>query len=100
MTPIGKWSTTREKEKRKVWKRIQDVNEKCSISLCATKNKNLWHMHNGCSKHMIGDSSKLISLKRDQKGKVTFRVNIPSKIIWKGTMSLSNKDKEKNVLLV
>ena len=72
LNPIEKGATTRDTEKIKAWKRIEDVKEKCSMALCATKKKNLWHMDSGCSKHMTGDPSKFISLKQDQKGKVTF----------------------------
>ena len=99
-TPIEKWITTRDKEQRKVWKRIEDVKEKFSIALCATENKNLWHMDSGCSKNMTWDSSKFIILKQDQKGKFTFVDNLLFKIIEKDIVALSNKVKEKNVLLV
>ena len=100
LTPIEKGSTTRYKEQRKAWKRIEYVKEKCSISLCAIEKKNLWHVDSGGSKHMTGDPSKFISLKLDQKEKVTFGDNLSSKITRKGTMALRNKVKEKNVLLV
>ena len=57
-------------------------------------------MDNGCSKHMIGDPTKFLSLKGKQKWKVTFGDNISSKIIGKGTMIIRDKMKDKNVLLV
>ena len=57
-------------------------------------------MDSGCSKHMIGDPSNFISLKRDKKVRVNFKDNLSSKIIGKGTMALRNKVKAKNVLLV
>ena len=58
-------------------------------------------MDSGCLKHMTGDPNKFISLKRDQKGKVTFGDNVSSKIIGKGTVVLgNNKTKAENVLLV
>ena len=65
LTSIEKGSTTRDKEKIKAWKIIEYGKEKCSIALCATKMRNLWHMDSGCSKHMIGDPSKFVNLKRD-----------------------------------
>ena len=50
---------------------------------------------------MTWDSNKFISLRRDQKGKVTFGDNISSKIIGKGTVAIrDNKIKAENVLLV
>ena len=44
-------------------------------------------------KHMIGDPNKFISLKRNQKGKVTFGDNLSSKIIGKGTVPIRDKMK-------
>ena len=96
MNPIEKGAKTRD-EKGEAWKRIEYVKEKCSISLCAIEKKNLWHVDSVCSKHMTGDPSKFIGLKRDKMGKVTFGDNLSSKIIGKGTMALSNKAKVKNV---
>ena len=57
-------------------------------------------MDSGCLKHMTGDPTKLLSLKRKQKGKVTFGDNISSKIIGKGTVVIRDKMKGENVLLV
>ena len=69
------------------------------VYLSATEKKNIWHLDSGCSKHMIGDPNKFITLK-DNKGKVTFGDNLSSKIIDKGTIVVNNKIKEENVLLV
>ena len=55
------------------------------IALCATEKQNLRHLDSGCSKHMIGDPNKFITLK-DNKGKVNFGENLSSKIIVKGTI--------------
>ena len=52
LNPIEKGATTRDKEKIKAWKRIKDVKEKCSITLCAIESKNLWNVYSGCSKYM------------------------------------------------
>ena len=59
------------------------------ISLCATKKQNLWNLDNGCSKHMTGDPNNFIKLK-DNKGKVTFGDNMPSKIIGKVTVVVNH----------
>ena len=69
------------------------------IALCATEIQNLWHLDGGCSKHMIIDPDKFITLK-DNKGKVTFGDSLSSKIIGKGTDVVNNKIKAKNVFLV
>ena len=89
---MGNGTTKSEgNEERKVWKKKDDM--ECSIALCATKKQNLWHVDNGCSKHMTGDPNKFISLKRSQKGKVTFGNNLTSKIIGKGAVVLRDKMK-------
>ena len=69
-------------------------------SMCYRKKRNIWHVDIGCSKHIIGDPNKFISLKINKKGKVTFGDNISSKIFGKGTMDLRDKMKAENVLLV
>ena len=50
------------KEEGIAWKKKDDV--VCSLALCATKKQNLWHVDSGCSKHMTGDPTKFLSLKR------------------------------------
>ena len=49
---------------------------------------------------MKGDPTKFLSLKRKQKGKVTFGDNLSSKITGKGTLVTRDKMKAENVLLV
>jgi hypothetical protein len=50
---------------------------------------------------MTGDQDKFPSLKRREKGRVTFGDNVFAKILGKGTISLgNNRDKVENVLLV
>ena len=49
---------------------------------------------------MTGDPTKFLSLKRKQKGKVTFGDNLSSKIIRKDTVVIRDKMKVENVLLV
>ena len=49
---------------------------------------------------MIGYPNKFISLKINQKGKVTFRDNLSSKIIGNDTLDLRENMKVENVLLV
>ena len=89
--------TSKFQDKGIAWKMKGDV--EFSLALCATEKQNLWHMDSGCSKHMTCDPTKFLSLKRKQKGKVTFGYNLSSKIIGKGTMALRDKMKDENVFL-
>ena len=91
-------SKSQDKMERKAWKKKYYV--ECSLALCATKKQNLWHVDSGCSKDVTGDPHKFISLKRNQKGKVTFGNNLSSKIIGKGTVVLRDKMKAKKKFLV
>ena len=84
-------------KQNKHWKEKEEM-ESSMIALCATESQNLWHLDSGCSKHMIGDQTKFITLKYN-KGKVTFRDNMSSKIIGKGTVVVNNKIKVENILL-
>ena len=72
----------------------------CSLSLCATEKQNIWHVDSGFSKDMRGDPNKFMSLKKKLKRKVTFGDDLSSTIIGKGKISIRNKMKENNVLLV
>ena len=85
-------------EERVVWKKKDDV--ECSLALCATEKQNLRHIYSGCSKHMTGDPTKFLILKRKQKGKVTFGDNLSSKIIGTGIVAIRDNMKAENVLLV
>ena len=49
---------------------------------------------------MTGDPNKFISLRKNNKAKITFGDNMSSKIIGKGTISINNKIKAENVFLV
>ena len=49
---------------------------------------------------MTWDPNKFISLRKDNKGKVTFGDNVSSKIIGKGTTAINKKIKAKNMFLV
>ena len=80
------------------WKKKDDV--ECSLAPCAIEKQNLWNMDSGFSKHMIGDPTKFLSLKRKKKGKVTFGDNLSSKIIGKGIVVIRDKMNVDNVLLV
>jgi hypothetical protein len=60
-----------------------------------------WYVDSGCSKHMTGTLNKILILKKEKKGKVTFGDDVSAKILGKGTVSLGNdRTKVENVLLV
>jgi hypothetical protein len=48
-------------ENVKVWKKNED--NKCGLVLSAQRQKDPWYIDNGCSSHMTGEKSKLLSLK-------------------------------------
>jgi hypothetical protein len=69
--------------------------------LSSQRKKDPWYIDNGCSSHLIGDKSKLLSLKEDKSGTVTFGNDDPGKIIGKGLVRLSNgRSKAQDVLFV
>lgn len=75
--------------------------EECSIALQAQSRRNDWYVDSGCSKHMIGDKDRFVTLKKERDGSVSFENDNSTKIIGKGTIKLGNKDAmEENVLLV
>jgi hypothetical protein len=86
-------------ENFKVWKKKED--DKCGLVLSAQRQKNLWYIDSGCSKHMTGDKSKFLTLSESKSGNVTFGNDAPGKIKGKGMVSLSNgKGKAQYVLFI
>jgi hypothetical protein len=72
----------------KVWKFKE--NDKCGLVLSAQRQKNPWYIDSGCSKHMIGDKGKFLSLSESKSRNVTFGNDASGKIKGKGMVSLSN----------
>jgi hypothetical protein len=86
-------------ENIKVWKKNED--NKCGLVLLAQKQNISWYIDSGCSMHMTGDKSKLISLKENKSGNVTFGNDAPGTIRGKGLVSLSNgRGKAQDLLFV
>jgi hypothetical protein len=91
------------KEPSRIWKRKQDkLNiEECSISLQAQSRKNDWYVDNGFSKNMTGGKERIVTLKKEREGSVSFRNDNSTKIIGKGTVKLGRKNAmaENNLLV-
>jgi hypothetical protein len=86
-------------ENVKVWKNKES--DKCGLLLSAQRQNNPWYIDSGCSKHMMGDKGKFLSLSESKSGNVTFGNDALGKIKGKGMVSLSNgKGKAQDVLLV
>jgi hypothetical protein len=82
-----------------VWKKKES--DKCGLVLSAQRKMNPWYIDSGCSKHIMGDKGKFLSLSERKSGNVTFGNDAPGKIKGKGMVSLSNgKGKSQDVLLV
>ena len=69
------------------------------VCLKASK-KNKWYLDNGCSRHMTGDRSKLISLSKKDGGMVTFGDKKKGKMIGKGNIGNDSSTLIENVHLV
>jgi hypothetical protein len=54
----------RHEPQKMTWIRKKDQysNEECTLSLQAKKNKHGWYVDSGCSKHMIGDRDRFLTL--------------------------------------
>ena len=83
----------------KFWKKKES--DKCGLVLSAQRKMNPWYIDSGCSKHIMGDKGKFLSLSESKSGNITFGNDAPGKIKGKGMVSLSNgKGKAQDVLLV
>jgi peptide methionine sulfoxide reductase MsrB len=58
--------------------------EQCTIAITAKQKKRGWYVDNGCSKHMIDDRDKFLTLRKERDGSVSFRNDDSAKIIGKG----------------
>jgi hypothetical protein len=71
------------------------------FSLQPQDRKSDWYVDSGCSKHMIGDKNRFLTLKKERDGSILFENNHSAKIIGRGTVNLGSKNvMEENVLLV
>ena len=69
--------------------------------LSVQRQKGLWYIDSGCSKHMTGDKSKFLSLRKHKSGNVTFGNDALEIIRGKGLVRLnSGKGKAQDVLFV
>jgi hypothetical protein len=76
-------------------------NEECTLAPQAKQKKHGWYVDSGCSKHMTGDRDRVLTLRKERDGSVSFRNDDSTKIIGKDTVRIENKNtKEENVLLV
>jgi hypothetical protein len=83
----------------KVWKKKES--DKCGLVLSSQRQTKPWYIDSGCSKHMMGDKGKFLSLSERKSRNVTFGNDALGKIKGKGMVSLSNgKGKAQDVLLV
>jgi hypothetical protein len=93
----------RQEPPKRTWIRNQNQysNEECTLALQDNQKKRGWYVDSGCSKHMIGDRDKFLTLRKERDGPVSLGNDDSTKIIGKGTVRIGNKNtKEENVLLV
>jgi len=64
--------------------------EECGLVMYAQDKGIQWYIDSGCSKHMIGDQNKFITLKEEKGGNVTFVDNAFATVVGKGIVSLDN----------
>jgi hypothetical protein len=57
-------------ENVKVWKKKES--DKCGLVLSAQRKTNPWYIDNGCSKHMMRDKGKFLSLSERKSRNITF----------------------------
>ena len=85
----------RHEPQKMKWIRKKDhySNEECTLTLQAKKKKHSWYVDNGCSKHMIGDRDRFLTLRMERKMKVGYGTEewVTCTLI---TLSKSTKEKK------
>ena len=93
----------RQEPQKMTWirKKNQYSNEECTLALQAKQKKRGWYVGIGCSKHMIGDKDRFLTLRKERDGSISFENDDSAKIIGKGIVRIGNKNtKVENVLIV
>jgi hypothetical protein len=62
----------------------KEDSEKCGLVLSTKKQKDSWNIDSGCSKHMIGDKDKLLSMSKRKTENVTFEEDFKVKNVNSG----------------
>ena len=60
----------RQEARKTTWIRKQDQysNEECTVALQSKQKKHGWYVDSGCSKHMIGDRDRILTLRNERDG--------------------------------
>jgi hypothetical protein len=90
-------------EPQRIWIRKQKRynNEECTLTLQSQHKKHGWYVDSGCSKHMIGDKGRFLTLRKERDGSISFGNDNSTIIIGRSTIRNGNKDtKVENVLQV
>lgn len=77
-----------------------EEDEICGVSFCEKREKNEWYIDSVCTSHMSGNKKKLIKLKKEKGGDVSFGNDGTSKIMGKGRVALKGTATTQNVLYV
>jgi hypothetical protein len=87
-------SSQRKEPHKRTWIRKHDQysNEECTLDLQDNKKKRGWYVDSGFSKHMTGDRDKVLTLRKERDGSVSFRNDDSTKINRKGTVIIGNKN--------
>jgi hypothetical protein len=66
--PQQNYNSHRQEPKKRTWirKKNQYSNEECTLTLQDKQKKHGWYVDSGCSKHMIGDKDKFLTLKKKE----------------------------------
>ena len=77
--------TKHREEYTRVWKKKQEESKKeeCGLALYAQNKGNQWYIDSGCSKHMMGDQTKFLTLKEEKGVRVTFGDKDSARIVGK-----------------
>jgi hypothetical protein len=78
--------SNKQEPQKMTWIRNKEQyrNEECIVTLQAKHKKHGWYVDSGCSKHMIGDRDKFLTLQKERDGSVSFGNDDSTKIIGKG----------------
>jgi hypothetical protein len=75
----------RKEPQKRTWirRKNQYSNEECALSLQDKKKKRGWYVDSGCSKLMIGDRDRFLTLGKERDGSISFGNDDSAKIIGK-----------------
>ena len=93
-------NNNRQEHHKRTWIRKQNQysNEECTLTLQDQQKKRGWYVDSGCSKHMIGDRDRFLTLRKEIYVSVSFGNDDSAKSLEKAQSELGTRISREKML--